>query len=92
VPSHDDDVPDLPPFTEGRAEYFVFADASAQIDEDAFEGIDLLHSYFDANKSELKIRYQRKEAIDAAKVRYEAANPEKPKNATVHFWKSEDGN
>ena len=92
VPSHDDEVPALPPFTEGRAEYFVFADSTTQIDEDAFEGIDLLHSYFDANEAELKIRYQREVALNEARERHKALNPEKPKNAVVHFWKSEEDN
>jgi hypothetical protein len=89
-PSFEDEVPDLPPFTEGRAEYFVFADSAADIDGDAYEGIDLLHSYYEANEAALKVRYQRNEAINAAKKRYRAANPEKPKNAVVHFWKSGD--
>lgn len=91
-PSFDDEVPALPPFTEGKAEYFVFADSAADIDDNAYEGIDLLHSYYEANEAELKIRYQRQEAINAAKERYKAANPEKPKNTVIHFWKSEGNN
>lgn len=92
APSYDDEVPTLPPFSEGKAEYFVFADSATAIDDDAYEGIDLLHSYYEANEAELIVLHQRHEALSAAKKRYDAANPKKPKNTVVHFWKSEDDN
>lgn len=91
-PSQSDDVPALPPFTEGKAEYFVFADSTTAIDDDAYEGIDLLHSYYEANEAELTVLHQRHEALSAAKKRYDAENPKKPKNTVVHFWKSDNDN
>jgi hypothetical protein len=89
LPPDGDVVPDLPPFTAGRAEYFVFADSISDLDEIACEGMDLLHSYYEANELVLKTAHQRREAITAAQIRYDTANPKKPKNAVLHFWKSE---
>lgn len=86
-PSYGDEVPALPEFTGGKAEYFVFADSTAGADEKAFEVIDLLHHYYEANESELKIRHQRRQAIKEAEERYEAANPAKPEKAEIYFWK-----
>lgn len=86
------ELPALPEFTPNQAEYFVFADSTSEIDDAAFEAVDILHSYYDANEAELKNRYQRYEALSAAKKRHDAAHPKKPKNAVVHFWKSEDDN
>ncbi|MEM0966558.1 MAG: hypothetical protein AAGJ81_10460 [Verrucomicrobiota bacterium] len=81
------EIPDLPPFTKGQAEYFVISDQPDIIENDAvFAAIDSIHAFYDQNKRELKIQYQRTEAINAAKKRYEAANPEQPKDTVIHFW------
>lgn len=88
----ENELPALPEFTPNQAEYFVFADSTSDIDDAAFEAIDILHSHYEVNEAELKNRYQRYEALSAAKKRHDAAHPKKPKNTVVHFWKSEGDN
>ena len=82
-----EDIPELPPFTRGRAEYFFIADRDETSGlDDAFAAIDAVHSFYEENKRELHIAHQRREALREAKLRYEAANPEEPKDTVIHFW------
>lgn len=88
-PSFSEEIPALPTATEGQAEYFVFADSLEDIDEKAFEVIDLLHAHYEANEPELKIHWQRRQAINDATKRHAEANPKKPQDSKVYFWKPE---
>lgn len=85
--SYADEVPALPASVDGKAEYFVYADSTDGVEEKAFEVIDLLHRYYELNEPQLKIRYQRQTAMNAARERHETAHPTKPKNAEIYFWK-----
>jgi hypothetical protein len=83
----DKSIPQLPAFTPGRAEYFVLTDDPAIIErDDIFGPIDALHAYYEQNEARLKVEYQRREALTAARERYEAANPETPKDTVINFW------
>lgn len=80
-------IPQIPAFTPGRAEYAIIADDPDIIKrDDVFDPIDALHAYFEQNERRLRIEYQRTEALNEARKRYEAANPEEPKDTVINFW------
>ncbi len=80
-------IPEPPAFTPGRAEYAIVSDDPAIIKRDeVFDPIDALHAYFEQNERRLRIEYQRTEALNEARKRYEAANPEEPKDTVINFW------
>ncbi len=80
-------IPQLPAFTPGRAEYAIVSDDPDIIkQDDVFDPIDALHAYFEQNERRLRIEYQRTEALNEARKRYEAANPEEPKDTVINFW------
>ncbi|MEO0509471.1 MAG: hypothetical protein AAF065_06405 [Verrucomicrobiota bacterium] len=89
LPLADNEIPELPAFTPDRAEYFVFLEEGQELDDTAFAAIDALHQHYEANEEMLKTVYQRNAALAEAKKRHKAANPEKPGNAEIFFWKSE---
>lgn len=80
-------IPEPPAFTPGRAEYAIVSDDPTTIKRDeVFDPIDALHAYFEQNERRLRIEYQRTEALNEARKRYEAANPEEPKDTVINFW------
>lgn len=80
-------IPQMPAFTLGRAEYAIVADDPNIIKRDeVFDPIDALHAYFEQNERRLRIEYQRTEALNDARKRYQAANPEEPKDTVINFW------
>lgn len=89
LPLDESEIPELPPFTPDRAEYFVFVEQRQELDDAAFAPIDALHQHYEANEQELKTIYQRNVALSEARKRHEAAHPQKPKNAEIFFWKTE---
>ena len=85
-------IPQKPAFTPGRAEYAVVADDPAIIErDDVFDPIDALHAYFEQNERRLRIEYQRAEALDQARKRYEAATPEEPQDIIINHWRISEG-
>ena len=85
--NRDNSIPKLPAFKKGRPEYFVIAsDDSVDGQEDAYIPIDALHDYYAENEKRLKIEYQRSEALDKARERHRARNPEKPDDPIINFW------
>lgn len=82
-----EEIPKLPPFTANRAEYFVITDNDEIISQDdLFAPIDSIHAFYEQNARKLHIQYQRTEALNSARKRYEEANPEQPKDTVIHFW------
>ncbi|MFD2257699.1 hypothetical protein ACFSSA_13530 [Luteolibacter algae] len=80
-------IPQMPEFTPGSVEYAVVSDDPSIVERDeVFGQISALHAYYQANEKRLKTEYQRREALNAARKRYEAANPEKPKDTIINFW------
>lgn len=80
-------IPQMPEFTPGSVEYAVVSDDSSILDRDeVFEPISALHAYYEANEKRLKTEFQRRQALSAARKRYEAANPEQPKDTIINFW------
>ena len=48
--------------------------------------IDALHDYYAKNEERLKVQYQRHEALDEARQRYEDENPEESDDIFINFW------
>ncbi|MGF1484926.1 MAG: hypothetical protein ACFBZ8_11245 [Opitutales bacterium] len=82
-------LPNWPPFTEGEVEFFVESlTGTNEPSVDAYRGLLAIHAHYAQNKSELAVKRQRREALQAARERYEQANPPAPKPDTViHFWR-----
>ena len=79
------ELPDMSVFTPGRSEYLIEADDGV-VDRAAYAAIDALHAYYDANREELTVKRQRREALRAARERYKRAHPEEPKDTVINFW------
>ncbi|WPJ97009.1 hypothetical protein SH580_04720 [Coraliomargarita algicola] len=78
-------VPDLSNFSNQRSEYLVIQGAPEH--EAAFAGIEALLAHYDTNLAELKIKQQRREALTAAKQRYDAKHPQtEPEPFIMEFW------
>jgi len=97
VPEHPDkgrpqevtrpDLPAIPAFTPGRAEYAVLsADPSIIERNEVFDPIDALHAWFEQREPSLRIEYQRTQAINEAQKRHEARYPKEPPDTRIHFW------
>ena len=83
-PYRSETVPDASNFSVKRSEYTVLQGDSEN--EAAFAGIEALLAHYDANLPNLKIQHQRREALTAAKKRYDAANPKEPEPFIMQFW------
>lgn len=79
-------IPDPAGFTPGEAVYFVETEPGERLDDAAFEGIDALHEFCARNAAQLAIDLGNRETMEAARLRYEAANPEKPGEPVLNFW------
>jgi len=83
-PYRDETVPDASAFFSERSEYaFVSGDAE---NDAVFAGIEALLEHYDANLPVLKIEHQRREALSAAKKRYDTAHPKAPEPFIMQFW------
>lgn len=67
------------------ARYAVLA-APAGAESEAYRGIDALHHYYDAHKSELIAAWQQSEAARVAHEQYEKEHPPAPKDTVIQFW------
>lgn len=84
-------LPTMRDFSGRSPEYLVISDdPDVFADESAFAGLDALHLYYQENERELKIAYQRREALNAARKRYLQENPPKPRDTVINFAPSAD--
>lgn len=71
------EIPDLPVSSNDVTEYFVESDDPAILNNaDAFESIEALLTFMDANRANLLAALQRQTALSEARKRYDAAHPE----------------
>lgn len=84
------ELPNLPVFSSDQSEYFVAEGDSANAI--AFQGVEALLTHYDANKPALITAYQRQEALNVARARYKAANPEPKEDFILQFWVPEPAN
>jgi hypothetical protein len=84
-PYANETVPHASNFSAARSEYTVMqGDPEHQA---AFAGIEALLEHYDANLPELKIEHQRRQALTAARKRYDAKHPkETPEPFIMQFW------
>lgn len=81
------DVPDLPPVTDGRAEYFVETGDPAILEDDRiFAPLDALHIHYETNEAYLKHDYERRRILNEARRRHREANPPQPQDTVIHFF------
>ena len=66
--------------------YVVIAQPGGQLDEEAFVALEALLAYYEENAKELAIAYDNAMAIQAARERYEAADPKQPEDVIIKFW------
>lgn len=69
----------------GGARYAVLS-TPEKAESEAFRGIDALHHYYDAHKSELIAAWQQSEATRVAHEQYEKEHPPTPKDTVIQFW------
>lgn len=69
----------------GGARYAVLAKPE-NAQSEAYRGIDALHRYYDAHKSELIAAWQQSEAARVAHEQYEKEHPPTPKDTVIQFW------
>jgi len=58
-------------------------------DTDALEGVEALHTLYRAERGRLKTAYEKREMTSLERQRYLEANPPKPRDVTIQFWKRE---
>ena len=77
-------LPDLDLFAANRSEYLLIqGDVSNEL---AVAGVEALLSYYDEHLPLLKVQLQRREALAAAKARYDANNPKEQEPFIMQFW------
>ena len=69
--------------TERGVYHLVQGDPSHEV---ALSGLTALLEYYDDNLEDLKVEYQRREALTAARKRYDAANSEELEPFLIQFW------
>lgn len=67
--------------------YFLLPSPDRPAPDEALEGIELLLDHYAANSERLKIDYQRREALRAARQRYETAHPKEPQDVVIRYWR-----
>jgi hypothetical protein len=77
-------IPPSTTFSPDRSEYILAQGDPANAEATA--GLEVLLAHYDAHLPELKIQLQRREALTAAKKRYDAANPKEPEPFIMQFW------
>lgn len=77
-------LPALPSFSPDRSEYVLIEGDSTNAT--ATVGLEALLAHYDTNLDELKIAYQRSQALTAAQKRYKEANPEPKEDFIFQFW------
>ncbi len=78
--------PGMSDFSAGGVEYLVVSDDEAILENDAaFGAIDALLLYYQENETELRVDYQKREAIRQAKDRYRQANPSQAQDTIINF-------
>ena len=82
-------IPLLSDFPEDDAAYLLIQGDPAI--SEALDAIDALLAYYEANRNELAILEQRRDALSAAQKRYDAANPKEPIPFIMQFWTPETG-
>lgn len=80
------DAGTLAKLQQGERSNYLGLDSSGNSDGDAFRGIDALHRYYDAHKSELIAQWQQLEAERIAREQFEKENPPRPKDTVIQFW------
>lgn len=83
-PYRDEHIPPLTDFSTDQSEYVLLE--GDPDDSAALAGIEALLAYHDAHLPELKIEYQRREALNAARKRYDEQNPKEPEPFIIQFW------
>ena len=58
-------------------------------DNAAYLALEDIHTMYNENLERLKLAYQKRQENSARYAAWKAANPEKPKDATLQFWKRE---
>lgn len=79
-------VPPLSQFNPTRAEYFVMEDKSKPATAESLAGIDALHRYYDANRTQLAEDYKKREIARAEQEAWNKAHPPLPRDTVINFW------
>lgn len=66
--------------------YVVFAQPGRRFNDEAFVALEALLAYYEDNAKELAVIYENTVALQAARERYEAANPKQPEDVIIKFW------
>lgn len=81
-------IPQLPPLNGPRmgSRYKIISSPQATVDHEALQGLEDLHRYYDAHKTELIQQYQQSEAARLAQEEYLRAHPPQPKNTVIQYF------
>jgi hypothetical protein len=66
--------------------YKIISSPQATVDHEALQGLEDLHRYYDAHKTELIQQYQQSEAARLAQEEYLRAHPPQPKNTVIQYF------
>ncbi len=81
------DLPVLPEFDPGRAEYVVDIPDVSALDDHILAPLDALHDWYEQHEARLKIDTQHRDAINAAWKRHHEANSFPVTDTIIHYWR-----
>lgn len=81
------DAPQLPVFLEGQATFQIAGDAKPTADE--LTVIESLHEIYNRELERLRTAYEGRERARIEREEYIKANPPRPKDITLNFWRTE---
>ncbi len=78
-------MPDTTILSADHADYVIYAESAADVPEDLVEELEAVHRYYAANEGNLKIAWQRRQALAEARRAWQAAHPPKAGNTVINF-------